>query len=97
MTFGLAHCEVRRKINPEKETTTYPTNEATLNESRLAVKRPKNIKKKVVNKSLTCTRGRSTSGKMEESHVSGVLYDRRGLWYYVTHDVPQGGYSSFFL
>ena len=33
---------------------------------------------------------------MEESHVSGVLYDRRGLWYYVTHDVPQGGYSSFF-
>ena len=87
-------CSLRRnnaeKI-PEREVTTYPTNETTLKEPRLAVRRPKKIKKCGKRNHLPVV-VRSTREKMEGSEASGLLYDRRELWYYVMCDIflPRG-------
>jgi len=42
---------------------------------------------------------RSTREKMEGSEASGLLYDRRELWYYVMCDIflPRGGTVMFFF
>ena len=87
----------QRKIFPEREATTYPTNETNLKELRLAVVRPKSMKKGGKTNHLPVV-VRSTREKDDRLRCQGSIYHRMELWYYVVCDIfLPWGYSFIFF
>jgi len=87
------------KIFAEREATTYPTKEKRLKkESRVAVIRPKGMKKggKLTHLPVVV---RSTREKMTGSDVSGLnmTAESYGITSCVTFFLPRGGYSYIFF
>ena len=86
------------KIFPEREATTYPTNEKLKKKLRLAVLRPKSMKKGGKRNHLPVV-VRSTRVKMTGSGVSGLyaIAEGYGITSCVTFFLPRGVQVYFLL